>query len=61
MGRLEMGREFARLTGGLHPQTDRVATRRLRMKFLPDECLVLLSKDNQILQFAFKWQGQKYS
>lgn len=47
------------LTGGLQPQAGRVATARLRMKFLPEECLQILSKDNQI-QFVFKWQGQKY-
>lgn len=53
------GERIVGITRRLQPQTGRVAIARLRMKFLPEDCLQILSKDNQI-QFVFKWQGQKY-
>lgn len=59
MYRVGMEGDSAGLAGGLHPQTRRLATGRLKIKLLPEECLEKLSKDSQI-QFAFNWQSQKY-
>lgn len=43
------------------PSTDSKSSYwRLRIKFLPEECLKIFSKDNQI-QLAFKWYTQKYA
>lgn len=59
MDKLGMEGDSAELAGGLHLKTRGLATGRLKIKLLPEECLEMVSKDNQI-QFVFNQQSQKY-
>lgn len=52
MDKLGMEGDSAELAGGLHLKTRRLATGRLKIKLLPEECLEMVSKDNQT-QFVF--------